>query len=30
MKHAKLRAEVLEIRAAADVEGTRAIRVTRA
>ncbi|GAB3811534.1 hypothetical protein GCM10028820_02930 [Tessaracoccus terricola] len=30
MKHAKLRAEILEIRAAADVEGTRAIRVSRA
>lgn len=30
LKHAKLRAEVLEVRAAADVEGTRAIRVSRA
>lgn len=30
MRHAKLRPEILEIRAAADVEGTRAIRVSRA
>lgn len=30
MKHARLRAEILEVRAAADVEGTRAVRVTRA
>lgn len=29
MRHAKLAAEILEIRTAADVEGTRAIRVTR-
>lgn len=29
MRHAKLRAEILEVRAAVDVEGTRAIRVVR-
>ncbi|MCC2593819.1 16S rRNA (guanine(527)-N(7))-methyltransferase RsmG [Tessaracoccus sp. OS52] len=29
LRHARLRAEILEIRAATDVEGTRAIRVTR-
>lgn len=30
MKHAKLAAEILEIRAASGVEGTRAVRVSRA
>lgn len=30
LRHARLRAEILEIRAATDVEGTRAIRVARA